>query len=215
MRWRPRLAALLLTAAALAPAGAQRAQEMPASLIADQVTYDRETRILTASGNVEVLYQGRVLRADRIVYDERRNEIRAEGDLLLTDPAGVRRPPLRMHEVEGQVSRMAVTVRPDVEGAWTFEIQAWSHPLGTWLHDAAIKIRAGVDVELMFTEGVLLLERVLSEGDLDKDEKAVVKDAIKAYKDTKRPEEARFAPARVERLKGARGLRRRGGPGPP
>ena len=48
----------------------ERAQELPASLIADQVTYDRETRILTASGNVEVLYQGRVLRADRIIYDE-------------------------------------------------------------------------------------------------------------------------------------------------
>ena len=77
MRWRSRLAALLLTAGALAPAGAQRAQEMPASLIADQVTYDRETRILVASGNVEVLYQGRVLRADRIVYDEGKDEIRA------------------------------------------------------------------------------------------------------------------------------------------
>jgi LPS-assembly protein len=88
-RWRSRLAGLLLAAAAMAaPVGAQRAQEMPASLIADQVTYDRETRILTASGNVEVLYQGRVLRADRIVYDEGNDEIRAEGGLLLTDPAG-------------------------------------------------------------------------------------------------------------------------------
>ena len=87
--WRPRLAGLLLAAAATAtPVGTQRAQEMPASLIADQVTYDRETRILTASGNVEVLYQGRVLRADRIVYDEGKDQIRAEGDILLTDPAG-------------------------------------------------------------------------------------------------------------------------------
>ena len=88
-RWRARLAALLVTAAATAaPVGEERAQELPASLIADQVTYDRETRILTASGNVEVLYQGRVLRAERIVYDEGQNQIRAEGDLLLTDPAG-------------------------------------------------------------------------------------------------------------------------------
>ena len=67
-----RRAALLLAAGRRRGAGRrrQRAQELPASLIADQVTYDRETRILTASGNVEVLYQGRVLRADRIIYDE-------------------------------------------------------------------------------------------------------------------------------------------------
>ena len=89
MRWRSGVAGLLLTVAAIAaPVGEERAQELPASLIADQVTYDRETRILTASGNVEVLYQGRVLRADRIIYDEGQNRIRAEGDLLLTDPAG-------------------------------------------------------------------------------------------------------------------------------
>jgi LPS-assembly protein len=65
-----------------APTGA------PASLSADQVTYDRERRLLVASGNVEVLYQGRVLRAARITYDEAADEIRAEGPLVLTDPEG-------------------------------------------------------------------------------------------------------------------------------
>ena len=55
---------------------------------------------------------------------------------------------------------MSATVCPDMMGAWTFEVQSWSDPIGTWLHDAGIKIRAGVDVELMFAEGVLLLERV-------------------------------------------------------
>ncbi len=60
---------------------------------------------------------------------------------------------------------MAATVCPDTEGPWTFEVQSWSDPIGTWLHDAGIKIRAGVDVELMFAEGVLLLERVLASHD--------------------------------------------------
>ncbi len=89
-QWPSRLGALLLVACSLlpGPAGGPRAQELPASLIADQVTYDRETRLLVASGNVEVLYKGRVLRAERIVYDEAANEIRAEGSLVLTDPAG-------------------------------------------------------------------------------------------------------------------------------
>lgn len=74
--------------ATLLPATLPHGQDLPASLVADQVTYDRETRLLTASGDVEVLYQGRVLRAERIIYDEPRNEIRAEGPIVLTDPAG-------------------------------------------------------------------------------------------------------------------------------
>ena len=38
-------------------------------------------------------------------------------------------------------------------------MQAWSDPIGTWQHAAGLKIPAGVDVDLMFTEGRLLLER--------------------------------------------------------
>jgi hypothetical protein len=41
-------------------------------------------------------------------------------------------------------------------------VHAWSDPLATWEHDAGLKIPAGVDVELMFLEGALLLERVLA-----------------------------------------------------
>jgi LPS-assembly protein len=63
-------------------------QAGPASLMADQVTFDEARGLLVASGNVEVLYQGRVLRADRIIYDRGADEIRAEGRLVLTDPGG-------------------------------------------------------------------------------------------------------------------------------
>jgi LPS-assembly protein len=92
------LAPALLGFALLLPAGAPLGQSAPdagaappagagpASLTADQVTYDRERRLLVASGNVEVLYQGRVLRATRITYDEAADEIRAEGPLVRTDP---------------------------------------------------------------------------------------------------------------------------------
>jgi LPS-assembly protein len=82
------LAGLALAGLIAASAPGPRAQEGPVSLLADQVSYDRETRQLVAEGNVEVLYQGRVLRARRIVYDEAADEIRAEGPLVLTDPAG-------------------------------------------------------------------------------------------------------------------------------
>ena len=65
-----------------------RSQPLPASLVADTVTFDQETGLLVATGDVEVLYEGRVLRANRIVYDQNADQIRADGPLVLTDPAG-------------------------------------------------------------------------------------------------------------------------------
>jgi LPS-assembly protein len=87
----PRLAtiALALVLALALPAAPQDGAPLPASLVADTVTYDRESGLLVASGNIEVLYQGRVLRASRIVYDEAADEIRAEGPIVLTDTQGV------------------------------------------------------------------------------------------------------------------------------
>ena len=73
------------------PAGQQAgAQPAPATLLADRVTYDDATGILTAEGDVEVLYDGRVLTATRIVYDTGADRITATGPLVLSDPeAGV------------------------------------------------------------------------------------------------------------------------------
>ncbi len=45
------------------------------------------------------------------------------------------------------------------EGLWRFHVEAWADPIASWAHDAAIKIRAGQDVELMLAEGALLFER--------------------------------------------------------
>src|SRR3954451_8398438 len=65
-------------------------------------------------------------------------------DVVLIGPDGVRRPPVRMEGDPRVPDRLAARVTPDAEGAWTFEIQAWSDPLGTWEHDAGLKIPAGV-----------------------------------------------------------------------
>ncbi|MEX0428792.1 maltotransferase domain-containing protein [Nocardioides sp. DS6] len=128
------------------------------------------------------------------VFREGHDRLGAE--VVATGPDGVRRPPLRMVEIAPGTDRYEAWVTPDLEGPWTFEVQGWSDPLATWLHDAPIKIRADVDVELMFTEGRLLLERVLKlEGAdaLDQREEALVRAAIEAASDTERPTEARLA----------------------
>src|SRR6478735_73898 len=114
-------------------------------------------------------------------------------EVVLVDPAGARRPPVRMTETGPKSDRYEAWVTPDAEGLWAFEVQSWSDPIGTWLHDAPIKIDAGVDVELMFTEGRLLLERVLADPTLSRADAATVKAAADAASDTTRPSAARIA----------------------
>ncbi|NPC98406.1 alpha-1,4-glucan--maltose-1-phosphate maltosyltransferase [Nocardioides sp. zg-DK7169] len=116
-------------------------------------------------------------------------------DVVLTGPDGVRRPPVRMTPHREVPDRYDAEVVPDLEGAWTFEIQAWSDPIATWQHAAGLKIPAGVDVELMFTEGRLLLERVLADLDAAAGAEAreLLEGALAAASDTDRPVEARLA----------------------
>jgi len=120
-------------------------------------------------------------------------------EVVVTAPDGTREPPVRMREEAPGTDRYVAWVTPPAEGAFTFEVQSWSDPLGTWLHDGPIKIEAGVDVELMFTEARLLLERVQDGFDKLKHRKGrsaeadTLKGAIEAAKDARRPVEARLA----------------------
>ncbi|UUW89230.1 maltotransferase domain-containing protein [Pimelobacter simplex] len=129
------------------------------------------------------------------VFREGHDRLGAE--VVLLAPDGVRRPPVRMRPLPARdrrtVDRYEAWVAADAEGPWSFEIHAWSDPIATWEHAAGIKIRAGIDVELMFAEGRLLLERVLAEAKPPKAARATVKAAITAATDTKRPAEARLA----------------------
>ncbi len=83
------------------------------------------------------------------MFREGHDQLGAE--VVLVAPDGSRRPPVRMLPDGDAPDRYVAWVTPDAEGAWTFEVHAWSDPLATWEHDAGLKIPAGVDVELMFT----------------------------------------------------------------
>jgi starch synthase (maltosyl-transferring) len=82
---------------------------------------------------------------------------------VLIDPDGVRQAEKRMTAVGAGLDRYAGALVPDRIGTWTFLVEGWSDPYGTWEHDATIKIAAGVDVELMLEEGARLLERAIIE----------------------------------------------------
>lgn len=55
---------------------------------ADLLTYDRERRIVEATGNVQARQTGRTLYADTLIYDEIENRITARGNVKLVEPNG-------------------------------------------------------------------------------------------------------------------------------
>ena len=78
---------------------------------------------------------------------------------VLRDPDRTTGPLLYMSELAPGTDRWGADVTVGGEGVWRFHVEAWGDPIASWHHDAAIKIPAGQDVELMLAEGALLFER--------------------------------------------------------
>ncbi|MFI6815378.1 alpha-1,4-glucan--maltose-1-phosphate maltosyltransferase [Nonomuraea sp. NPDC050328] len=98
--------------------------------------------------------------------------------VVLIAPGGEQLRLKPMRELAPGTDRWGVTVSLPEEGDWQFRVEAWSDPLGTWLHDAAIKIPRGLDVDLMCEEGARLFERAAQ---------AVRQDDCPAFQNGKRP----------------------------
>ncbi len=85
--------------------------------------------------------------------------------VILTDPQG-REQRVDMMPLEPRgLDPWEAWVRPDAEGDWTFRIEGWSDPWGTWHHNAEAKLPAGVDIDLVCLEGRDLLERTAQVAD--------------------------------------------------
>src|SRR6266568_3029306 len=78
---------------------------------------------------------------------------------VLRDPERSTSPAVFMHELAPGTDRWGTDVTVTGEGVWRFHVEAWADPIASWHHDAAIKIPAGQDVELMLAQGALLFER--------------------------------------------------------
>lgn len=90
--WAAPLAALLLASTSAGIAVAQEpavtAADSVVVLEADSIVRDDEADTITAEGNVEARYEGRVLRTKRLIYNLRDNTIRAQGGVEIIDPDG-------------------------------------------------------------------------------------------------------------------------------
>jgi LPS-assembly protein len=95
--------ALPLAALLAAPAAAQHeAQDQPSAeplavdpsaepvieFSADQLVYDSEHDIVTATGQVRMSREGNYLAADRVVWTRKTGDVRAEGNVVVVDPQG-------------------------------------------------------------------------------------------------------------------------------
>lgn len=62
--------------------------DTPALISADQVTFDEDLNIVTASGNVEISQGDRIVKADAVSYNINTNVVSATGNVALLEPTG-------------------------------------------------------------------------------------------------------------------------------
>nr|WP_319593322.1 alpha-1,4-glucan--maltose-1-phosphate maltosyltransferase [Georgenia subflava] len=119
---------------------------------------------------------------------------------VLVAPDGTVHSSAPMYDIAPGLDRYEAWLTPDAPGAWGFRVEGWSDPYATWAHDATLKIDAGVDVDLMLTEGALLLERAAAR-DLPGDAARILADAVTALRDADRPAQARLAAGTGEEVR--------------
>ena len=132
---------------------------------------------------------GEVLTVSATVFREGHDAVGA--DVAVTRPDGSAAPFLRMEPGLPGTDRWSAPLPVDAEGTWTFVVQAWSDPLGTWWHDAPLKVEAGVDVEVMLEEGARLFTRAAA--GLPEEVRAPVDAAVVALRDEGLPVAERLA----------------------
>ncbi len=86
--------------------------------------------------------------------------------VILTSPGGTQRR-IDMKQVEPKgLDIWQAYVRMAAEGEWTYRVEGWSDPWGTWTHNAEAKLPLGIDVELVCMEGQALLTRSAKQAEM-------------------------------------------------
>lgn len=105
-------------------------------------------------------YAGEVVPFRATVFREGHDQVGAM--LVLTTPSGEVRHE-RMSPLAPGTDRWESSVLLDEQGVWHWHVTGFDDEIATWRHDAALKIDAGVDVELMYEIGARLLDRAVAE----------------------------------------------------
>ena len=88
LRWTGLAAALVIAA----PGTAQEAPiSDPVVVEADNIYQDQSSNTVIAEGNVQAAYEGRVLKADKVIYNRDTDRVRATGNVVIIDADGTQR----------------------------------------------------------------------------------------------------------------------------
>ncbi|MFZ4896200.1 alpha-1,4-glucan--maltose-1-phosphate maltosyltransferase [Plantibacter sp. Mn2098] len=102
-------------------------------------------------------FVGEVVPFGATVFREGHDLVGAQ--VVLTTPSGREYThPVPLAPGAAGTDRYETDIRLDEEGTWTYRIRAYADDLATWVHNATVKIAAGVDVEVMYLIGARLLE---------------------------------------------------------
>lgn len=138
-------------------------------------------------------YQGEVVPFSCVAFREGHDVIGTQ--LVLTDPHGESRR-IRMHAGRPGLDEWVTTVQVQETGDHHWYVEAFGDDYATWMHNATIKVPAGIDVELMLEEGARVVERAADNREALAAAQAVgdqLRDAIKQARDTSIPANTRLA----------------------
>ena len=126
---------------------------------------------------------GETFTVQATVFREGHDAVNA--NVVLTRPDGSTQS-IPMDCINPGLNLWVAEVTPDTEGNWTYRVEGWSDPFGTWEHDATIKIAAGVDSELMLAEGALLFERAAAQEGRSGAGRLLLDEAVSRLRDSSR-----------------------------
>jgi starch synthase (maltosyl-transferring) len=98
-----------------------------------------------------------------------------------------------MHLVTAGLDDYSTLAQVTSPGVWTFRVRAYADEWATWLHNAEIKIPAGIDVELMYTMGAELLAGAATDKNRPVRERSILAEAAEKLLDIAGGDDARFA----------------------
>jgi starch synthase (maltosyl-transferring) len=142
-------------------------------------------------------YAGEVVPFEATAFREGHDLI---GTQLLVEAPGDVRSVHRMTPAAAGTDRWRTLVQLDVEGEWRFRVHAFADDYATWLHDAELKVPAGVDVELMFTIGSRLLGSAAKDQHRSTSQRRYLATTAKTLADTARAWAERLSTATERRL---------------
>jgi len=150
--------------------------------------------VISCAGYPAKSVVGEQFEVSATVFREGHDAVRSTA--VLRAPGGAERARVPMKPGAPGTDRWHATVSADEVGDWTLSVEGWSDPFGTWRHAAEIKVPAGIDVDLVVSEGLTLLERARQEVPVaSTEERAVLTEAARGLADVARPDDVRLGAA--------------------